>query len=92
MLRFFTVPRLALNPNLILEIGSSSAADTHRQGVSRPLALELAESTEVINHLSDSLTPVKYAAHLTGQGSKIRQNVPSAVGGKCLSAVDIGIA
>jgi hypothetical protein len=23
MLRFFTVPRLALNPNLILEIGSS---------------------------------------------------------------------
>jgi len=42
------------------------------------------------NPLSDSLTPVKYAAYLTGRGSKIRQNVPSAIGGKCLSATGLG--
>jgi hypothetical protein len=55
---------------------------------SRPLALELAvfdpelrpkgERREMMNHLSDSLR------------GGIRQNVPSAVGGECLSALCSG--
>ena len=49
-----------------------------REGVSRPLALEFAEGPEMINHLSGSLR------------GGTRQNVPSAVGGECLSALCSG--
>ena len=73
-----TTFQVARSARLIL--AHQTHADTHRQGVSRPLALEFAESAEVINLLSDSLR------------GGVKQNVPSAVGGKCLSAVDMGIA
>jgi hypothetical protein len=48
-----------------------------------------AENAET-NSLYDFLTPVKYAAYLTGQGSKIRQDVPFAAAGKFLSAMGLG--
>jgi hypothetical protein len=35
MIRFFTVPRLALNPNLFFEIGSRKVRAEYRQAISR---------------------------------------------------------
>jgi hypothetical protein len=49
--------------------------------INRPLATLVrdAENAEMMNHLSDSLR------------GGIRQNVPSAVGGKCQAAIDLGL-